>query len=460
MCQNVTTSEFNYLKNMEHQKIFQLLKLNFNLNQDMDDEKTIIESIRSGAEFRGANLWVLILAIFIASIGLNMNSTAVIIGAMLISPLMGPLIAIGLGLAINDFDLIKKSLINLSFAVFASLMSSTFYFLLSPISIAQSEILSRTSPTIFDVFIALAGGLAGMIGSTRKTKSNVLPGVAIATALMPPLCTAGYGLAKGNWQFFFGAFYLFFINCVFIFLGTFIVVKIIHFQKINYIYKQTEKKIRSYIIFIISVTVIPSVFFAYEMVQITLLKTKIDDFISREISARGIVVVGRKDNSIKDKKTIELSVFGENIDQRMKTDLKHKLKSYGLEDVNIKLVNVGSSDKDIVAIKTEIVQDLFKNNEQLLKEKDIQIEELKRDLLSLRALDLSLDLLKDELSILNSNVENLILSKVLNKNKEKTVLIGVVKSNKAMSKMERDKVDKWLKLRTQSDEVKVLYQFD
>ena len=174
------------------------------------------QSIRDGVSFRGTNMIILILAIFIASLGLNTNSTAVIIGAMLISPLMGPIIGVGLGIGIHDFDLLSRSLRNLMMAAVFSIATSTVYFLISPVGGGHSELLARTSPTIYDVLIGFFGGAAGIVAIGSKSKGNVIPGVAIATALMPPLCTVGYGLATWQMQYFFGALYLFLINSIFI----------------------------------------------------------------------------------------------------------------------------------------------------------------------------------------------------------------------------------------------------
>lgn len=190
-----------------HKYIKDFFVRNFDLQHDKEDEAETIESIKRGVEFKGMNLWVLIFATFIASLGLNTNSTAVIIGAMLISPLMGPIMGFGLGLGINDFELIKRSFRNFATATIFSVITSSLYFLISPISEAQSELLARTQPTLYDVLIAFFGGLAGIVASSTKYKGNVIPGVAIATALMPPLCTAGFGLATGNFYYFFGAFY-------------------------------------------------------------------------------------------------------------------------------------------------------------------------------------------------------------------------------------------------------------
>ena len=220
---------------------YRYFKYLFDIRHDKDEEGTI-ENIKKAIEFKGENLWALICAIFIASVGLNTNSTAVIIGAMLISPLMGPIVGTGLAVGINDFQLLKTSLKNLLISVIASIITSTIYFSLTPLSEVQSELLARTNPTIFDVLIALFGGIAGIVANTRREKSNLLPGVAIATALMPPLCTAGYGLATGNFLFFLGAFYLFFINSVFICIATIFIVQYLHFKEVEYVEPQRQKK--------------------------------------------------------------------------------------------------------------------------------------------------------------------------------------------------------------------------
>lgn len=224
-------------------EIKRFLHARFNLSEDRAAERDVIRSIRRNAEFGGANLWTLILAIIIASVGLNVNSTAVIIGAMLISPLMGPIMGVGMGIGINDLALVRSSAKNLLVAAFFSIITSTLYFWVTPLHEAQSEILARTMPSVWDVFIAFAGGFAGIIAATRQEKTNVIPGVAIATALMPPLCTAGYGLANGNIYFFLGALYLFFINSVFICISTYLVVRYLHFHKKEFEDKSMERRV-------------------------------------------------------------------------------------------------------------------------------------------------------------------------------------------------------------------------
>ena len=213
----------------------------FNLSDDKADEQLIVETITREAHFKGTNLWTLIFAIFIASIGLNVNSTAVIIGAMLIPPLMGPIMGIGLAIGIFDFALLKRGIKNLLIAAVLSIVTSSVYFFITPLHEERSELLARTHPSLWDVFIAFFGGLAGIVAGTRKEKNNVIPGVAIATALMPPLCTAGYSLASGQWYYFLGALYLFFINSLFICLATFLIVRHLQFQKKEFSSLQIEK---------------------------------------------------------------------------------------------------------------------------------------------------------------------------------------------------------------------------
>ena len=249
------------------QKMYEMLRL----GEDMAPEKDTIAVIEEGVEFSGAKLWILVLAIFVASLGLNTNSAAVIIGAMLISPLMGPIIGMGLGIGINDFMLFKRAAKNYAVATLFSVLTATVYFLLTPFDEVQSELLARTSPTIYDVAIALCGGLAGIVAlSSRSQRSgNVIPGVAIATALMPPLCTVGFGLGTGNWLFAIGALYLYLINTIFICLATFIGVTLMRFPKKVFVDKARERRVKHILSFISVVTIIPSIFLTLQMIQET-----------------------------------------------------------------------------------------------------------------------------------------------------------------------------------------------
>ena len=253
-------------------KISDILKDAFSLKNDTAEQEEIRTRLVEGGQVSGSNMGILMLAILIASIGLNMNSTAVIIGAMLISPLMGSIQAAAYGIASADLKLFRKSSIGLFFQICISLLTSTLYFKISPISMATSELLARTQPTIWDVIIALCGGLAGIIGMTRTEKSNVLPGVAIATALMPPLCTCGYGIATKQWEFLWGAGYLFCVNAYFILFASTLILEILNVPKkqVALSNKQRQAIKRKIIIkadIISDIDILTSLFVAYNMVQ-------------------------------------------------------------------------------------------------------------------------------------------------------------------------------------------------
>ena len=259
----------------------------FNIHFERADDATISKRLIGGAKIKGPALVTLILSIFIASIGLNMNSTAVVIGAMLISPLMGPILATGFGFATLNFTVVKSGILRLSLQVTIAVLASALYFYISPVQAATSELLARTEPNIFDVFIAIFGGLAGIIGQTRKTLDNVIPGVAIATALMPPLCTAGYGLANGNWNYFFGASYLFFINAFFIFFASFIVLKGVYSLPFH---EQAEERIRrNQLIFLVIglIMAIPSIYAGYDMTIKYTESNHLEQFIKNDINQDG-----------------------------------------------------------------------------------------------------------------------------------------------------------------------------
>src|SRR3989339_2091365 len=256
-----------------------------NIESEVEDFDIIRRTMEKGIIFQGTNLWILVFAIVVASVGLNMNSTAVIIGAMLISPLMGPINGMGYSIATYNFPLLGKAVKNFSFAVIASLLASTAYFGISPISTAHSELLARTSPSIYDVMIALFGGLAGILAICSKQKGNVIPGVAIATALLPPLCTAGYGLATGQFSFFFGAIYLFTINTVFIALATLITIKFLKYPIKHLSDSKADKRSLRIIYAVILLTIIPSIYFGYEMIQQNRFTRNANLFVNSHVSS-------------------------------------------------------------------------------------------------------------------------------------------------------------------------------
>jgi len=305
----------------------------FSLHYEKEDFNTVITGIESGISFRGTNLWILIFAIFVASLGLNVNSTAVIIGAMLISPLMGPIMGIGLGIGINDPLLLRRAISNFAIATIVALTTSTIFFLLSPLNDAHSEILARTSPNIYDVLIALFGGFAGIIATSTRQKGNVIPGVAIATALMPPLCTAGYGLATWQMNFFLGAFYLFIINTVFIALATLLIVRLLHFP---YLQKGDTKvgvlAIRIAWVVVV-ITLIPSLYFGYHLVQQNRFEKNAARFISNEAQFKDDYLLNRKINARE--KNIALIYGGKQIQPEEIERLKKQLPKYGLQEASL-----------------------------------------------------------------------------------------------------------------------------
>lgn len=307
------------------------MRARFSLEEDRADEALIIESINKNVTFIGTNLWTLIFAILIASIGLNVNSTAVIIGAMLISPLMGPIMGIGLGIGILDFDLMKRGIKNLFIAALFSIITSFIYFTLSPLHEARTEILARTTPSIWDVLIAFFGGLAGIIAGTRREKSNVLPGVAIATALMPPLCTAGFGLATGQFYFFFGAIYLFFINSLFICMGTFIIVRSLKFKRIHFATISQHKRVARSIWIIVMITVLPSIYLAVRIVQKAIFEQNAKQFVQTEFRFNRTQVVHQAYNFDHKKPSIELLLIGDELAKSTIDSLRQKMTNYGLD---------------------------------------------------------------------------------------------------------------------------------
>lgn len=352
------------------------LRSRFDLSADKASEEEVVDNIRKGVEFKGTNLWVLIFATFVASLGLNVNSTAVIIGAMLISPLMGPIMGMGLSVGINDFELLKRSLRNFGFMVLASIFTSTLYFFISPLSGAQSELLARTTPTTYDVLIAFFGGLAGIVAQSRKDRtSTVIPGVAIATALMPPLCTAGFGLATLQFKYFIGAFYLFFINTVFIAIATFIVVRFLHYSKKEFVDKNREMRVRRSILLIVLVTIIPSVVIGYRIVKRSLFENDVKRYVNtvfqfpktKVIEHTGIY---RPDNG---ESYVEIYLIGEPISDEMIENARLQMPQYNLRDVRLVVRQSGETDN----LNFSTLQTGY---QELLSEKNIRIRELETKL--------------------------------------------------------------------------------
>ena len=431
------------------------------IRQEQENEQETIESIKKGVEFKGTNLWVLIFATFIASLGLNTNSTAVIIGAMLISPLMGPIMGFGLGLGIADFDLIKRSFRNFATATLFSVITSSIYFLISPINEAQSELLARTQPTLYDVLIAFFGGLAGIVASSTKSKGNVIPGVAIATALMPPLCTAGFGLATGNLLYFLGAFYLYFINSVFISLATFIGVRVMHFQRKEFVDKEREKLVKKYIIFITLATMCPAVYLTYGIVKSTIYEASANNFINEELNFNNTQVIDRKISF--EKKEIRVVLIGNEVSETEIATARDNLKLFNLAGTKLVVLQGMNNDAmDIGSIKAQVMEDFYKNSEKRLLEQQEKIKSLENELNVYAAYNTVDKKIIPELKVLYPAAEAIAMAKTVelqvDSTQTDTLTIVLMKFSKKPVGKEQEKISEWLKARVGAKKLKLIVE--
>lgn len=429
------------------------------LNRSKEDEQVTVDSIRNGGEFKGTNLWILIFATFIASLGLNVNSTAVIIGAMLISPLMGPIMGVGLAIGQNDFELMKRSLKSFLVATLFSVVTATLYFLFTPLDEVQSELLARTSPTIYDVFIALFGGLAGIVALATKEKGNVIPGVAIATALMPPLCTAGFGLATGNLLYFLGAFYLYFINSVFISLATFLGVRFMHFKRKQFVDKEREKMVKRYIIWITIGTMCPAVYLTYNIVRETFYQTSANNFISHELQFPDTQVLNREINY--SDKTIKVVLIGKEVPENLIVAAQTKLPDYKLGNTKLTVFQgVNNGVEDLSSIKTMVMEDFYKNSQQKLNEQTEEIDSLQRALSLFSGSYVVNERMGKEMKVIFPEVQSFSVSKGMelniDSNRIDTVTYAVIGCNRPMSVMDRAKMLQWLQARTEAKKLKLI----
>lgn len=424
---------------------------NFRLSDEKEDFKNVSEIIWNGIDFKGTNLWILIFAVMIASLGLNVNSTAVIIGAMLVSPLMGPIMGLGFGMAVNDLVLIKRAFFSYLFAAVVGLATSTLYFLLSPINDAHSEILARTAPNIYDVLIAFFGGLAGMLATSSRLKGNVIPGVAIATALMPPLCTAGYGLATLQFQFFFGAFYLFLINTVFIALATNITAKFLNFPYKHLPEKKDEVRAQRIVWLVVLLTLLPSIYFGYDIVRKNKFQQRANRFIENEANFPNDYLLKKSIDA--KSRSITLTYGGQQIEEPEIAKLKSRLPQY-----------------DLLQTKLEILQGFAylkenKENEQTLqlsmtlREKGEEIQALQHKLDSLNAGDQQGKQLFSELIVQYPQIHSFSIHKTreFKDTIQRAVLIAVIHAKPSLGSHEKKKIEAWLRVRLQQDAVECYY---
>ncbi len=405
---------------MDKNKVTEFLKHRvlerFALGADAASQEEVNSNIHKGIMIRGTNLWVLIFAIFIASLGLNTNSTAVIIGAMLISPLMGPIIGMGYSMGVYDFNLLKESLRNFLFMIVVSLITSAVFFTLPLITSTQSELLARTQPTTYDILIALFGGLAGMVAQTRKDRTGtVIPGVAIATALMPPLCTVGYGLATFQFRFMLGALYLFTINSIFIALASFIVTRVMKFKMIGELEPDKLKKLKRAMVAVIIIVTLPSVLIAISIIQRSSFENNYRNFVNEAFKYDNTFVVESTyeyNANPRKQSVIEVRLFGEPLSENVINNIRGQMSSvYHLPKVDL-VVRQSNQEDGGIAITA-----LQSNYTEMLNEKNRQISHLQEQLSSLRTADtLAVSSMTRELGIFVPEINDMSLQRHISYN--------------------------------------------
>ena len=434
------------------EKLFRYLSY-FNIMHEREDFDTIHTEVEKGVVFKGTNLWVLMCAILVASVGLNMNSTAVIIGAMLISPLMGPINGIGYSLATYDFQLFRKAVKNFTFAILVSLITSSLYFFISPVDTAHSELLARTSPTIYDVFIALFGGVAGMLALSSKLKGNVIPGVAIATALMPPLCTAGYGLATFQFTYFFGALYLFTINTVFIAVASLFVSQVLKLPIRTIVDKARAKRVNQYITLILFITAIPSIYFGYKLVQ----NERFSDNARKLIGS-----VSVKENSYlldsyinSNTKAIRLIYSGYGVSDTAKIEIKKKALALELDTGKITIYN--GTDKTMVQAETQKMLTEVEEINNKLALSNFALQQSQNQLDSLHRIDSKGKILLAEIKEFYPQISSCSYSVTYIHPDTVKIPIVIYTARKTLNLADRNKIINWTKSRLVNDKTKVYF---
>jgi uncharacterized hydrophobic protein (TIGR00271 family) len=434
-----------------------------NIRHDTDKKGTI-QDIKDNISMKGHTAWILVFSILIASIGLNVSSTAVVIGAMLISPLMGPILGVGLSIGINDIDTLRRSFVNLGVMIVLSLITSFLFFKIPIFQDETPEILARTAPDVRDVFIAIAGGLALIIAISRRSKqTNTIAGVAIATALMPPLCTAGYGLAIGNFDYFIGAMFLFTINTIFIALATFLIVKFLRFPMVKYIDSAKRKRIAQFATFVALIIFGFSVIQFYQLYQRGQFIQKAHNFIE-EMKDEGISIIDEKDKNINyENNSIKLVLYGKTLNSDEIKQWEDKLTDYGLSATNLK-IQQGADDSDIRA-EVQNLSDLYARNQQIISSRDEKIEQSEEKIKQLenelnKYYKVPFSNLSQEAKINYSGLKTLSYANVISTNFKSTDTLSVFTTTWYDSipnnQEQQQKLKLWLKIRLSLDTLKVV----
>ncbi|MDE6049340.1 MAG: TIGR00341 family protein [Paramuribaculum sp.] len=422
----------------------------FTLTPDLVPQEEAEQSIRDGVSFRGTNILILIVAILIASLGLNTNSTAVIIGAMLISPLMGPIIGLGLGVGVQDYELIKRCIRNLVMAAGFSVLASTIYFLISPVNEGHSELLARTSPTIYDVLIGFFGGGAGIIGLGSKNKGNVIPGVAIATALMPPLCTAGYGIATWQLNYFFGAFYLFLINSIYIAFATFIGVKLFKYKPAGTSNTERSRRVKKIVYTIALLTMLPSIWLTYRMLQDNQFVMNANSFVSEECDFPATQVLSKEAYTSNGQRYIRIALMGKVLPaDSLNEALSSRLGFYHL--AGTKLIIVQGDAVNTGSAMTSSASDIYQLAQSTITRQQAEIDSLRATIKQhedSRAVALKIS---PELKVLFPKVEDIALTDPVFATVEDcrldTVNVALVSFSSRMNAAQTDKFRQYLQAR-------------
>lgn len=422
------------------------------LREGAEDKKTIIENIKDDADVSSARFWTLVFAIGAASVGLNINSIPVIIGAMLISPLMGPIVSAGLALAINDWGLLRRSLRNFLTLTVISIVISGLYFALSPISNAQSELLARIQPTIFDVLIAIFGGMAGFIGISRARHNNVIPGVAIATALMPPLCTVGYGLATFQPVFIFGAFYLFLINSIFICLSSLVVARYLRLPKREYQNEQDKRKVNRIITVATLIIIAPAIYTAYMFVEQNNFSQNADAFITQNFTDEGHIIVYKNIQYHQLESEIELAFLGSHFSDDEISNLQAKLNEFDLKNTKLTIRQDGFALTE--SEWEEALDELRRGNQQII--------ELENELDSERADFTRPSRLLEEATILFPQISDIAIGEALfsnsNDNQASIAVVFVAETATSTPAVDQETITNWLRSRLENDKLEVVFR--
>lgn len=430
-----------------------------NMSDHIDMERTS-ESIRKNIYFRGPNVFILACAVVIASVGLNLNSIPVIIGAMLISPLMGPIVGMGFGMGTNDAELVKDALKNFGVMVVISILASTLFFVLSPLRLGnQSELLARTNPTIYDVLIALFGGFAGILETTRKEKGTVISGVAIATALMPPLCTVGYGLSHLNWEYVLGALYLFLINSIFIAIATFIAVKYLRFPMVSLDDPKRERRVaRSLSVFLL-IVIVPSVISAIQMIGEENFNRNVERLVNQNKTVgKSYIYDFKTDRSSKPAK-IELFMAGEVMEQQNKESIYKQAEEFGITRGQI-VFREEAASQNIRFNESEYIKNILEDTEIKVKNLNETVSSLEAELQVYKDKEIPAALITKEICAQYPAISNVTLSRgsrtKADGESSEEIIVALVQSAKTIPAADKTKLENWLKIRLENEQVIVI----